>query len=82
MKRLAILALAGLTLAACSDPKAAMKALDDAGFTDITVGGYAAWSCGKDDSYATKFTATNPRGKRVSGAVCSGWTKGSTIRFD
>ena len=70
-----------LALAACDDTKTARRALEDAGYTDITVGGYASWYCGRDDDFATKFTARNPAGRLVSGAVCSGWAKGATIRF-
>ena len=69
-------------LAACTDPPTAHRALENMGMTDINVGGYAAWSCGRDDIYATKFVARNPQGRIVTGAVCSGWMKGATVRFD
>lgn len=71
-----------LALAACSDPKAAHRALESGGFSDIETGGYAWFSCGRDDGFATRFVARNPAGNMVSGTVCSSWTKGSTIRFD
>lgn len=70
-----------LALAGCSDPDTARGALQDAGYSNIQVGGYAFFYCGQDDAFATEFTATNPAGNRVSGAVCSGWFKGATIRF-
>lgn len=80
MKRFAI--LAALMLAACSDPDTARRVLEKNGFTEISVGGYAMFFCGKDDDFSTAFSATSPTGQRVSGAVCSGWFKGATIRFD
>jgi len=78
----AVLFAAVLAMGGCSDPKTARKALDSAGFTEIQTGGYDFFECGKDDSFATSFTAKNPNGKTVTGTVCSGWFKGATIRFD
>ena len=80
MKR--IILIAALCLPACSSESDAVKALRGAGYTDISTDGYAFFSCGKDDAFATKFTATGPTGQKVTGAVCSGWLKGSTIRTD
>lgn len=80
MMRRFVLCIA-LALAACDDPSTAKRALEDAGFTDIHLNGWSAWWCGKDDMYTTTFTAKNPRGQTVSGAVCSGLTKGATVRF-
>lgn len=79
MKKMTLILL--LALAGCTDPKAAEKALLDAGYTHITVGGYDAFGCGQDDSYSTKFTATGPTGRPVVGVVCSGIGKGTTIRL-
>ena len=57
-------------------------ALRDAGYTDISTGGYGLFSCGRDDFYSTKFTATNIYGNKINGVVCSGLIfKGSTIRY-
>ena len=79
---LAILAV-GLTCTACSDPKAAYRALDSMGFSEIETLGWTFFSgCGKDDSFATRFQAKNPNGKIVTGVVCNGWLKGATVRFD
>lgn len=69
-------------LAGCSDPQGAARALDNIGMTDIRTDGYALFACGEGDQFATKFTAKNPNGKTVSGAVCSGVFKGATVRFD
>ncbi len=81
---LALVAL--LPLAACGDdPERARRALDDAGFTDITLsppGWFELNPCAESDVFRSHFTATNLRGNRVAGVVCSGWSKGATIRFD
>lgn len=80
MKKI-LIALAVLALTACSSRSDAEHALSNAGFTNVETRGYSFFGCGKDDSFKTKFTATNPQGKQVSGVVCSGWFKGGTIRF-
>lgn len=80
MKKL-VLSAALILLVGCTDPDNARRVLAENGYTDVQIGGYAAWSCGRDDTYATEFVATSPTGHRVTGAVCSAWTKGATIRF-
>lgn len=74
--------LVACLLAACTSHTDAQRALEGAGYTQIETGGRAWFACSKDDAFATRFTATGPTGRRVSGAVCSGWFKGSTIRLD
>lgn len=76
----ALVVTAGLTASGCTDPEVARNALDDAGYSDIQIGGYTAYGCSEDDAYHTEFTAKNIRGKSVSGVVCSGVMKGATIR--
>lgn len=71
-----------LVLSGCSDANKATKTLSDQGYTNITTDGYAWFMCSEKDTFSTKFYATSPNGTRVSGAVCSGWFKGNTIRFD
>lgn len=73
--------LAGLLMLpiSCTNDEGARDALDAAGYTDITLNGYGWFSCG-DDAFSTQFTATNPRGKKVSGVVCCGFAKACTIR--
>lgn len=70
-----------LSMSACTDKKTARKTLDNAGYSDVEVGGYGFFACGRDDSFSTKFKARNPVGKEVSGVVCNGWFKSGTIRF-
>lgn len=77
-----ILACLVVLTAGCTDPDNAVKVLKNSGFTDIKAGGYAWVTCSDNDTFATKFTAISPTGQPVSGAVCRGWFKGSTIRFE
>lgn len=50
MKHLTLAAL--LALAACTDGPNAARVLEDAGYTDVVVGGYAAFSCdSKGDTF-------------------------------
>lgn len=71
-----------LLLSGCSSSNDAVKALNANGFTEIQTHGHAFFGCSDGDTFATKFTAKNQRGQKVNGVVCSGWLKGSTIRFD
>lgn len=77
-----VLVAALVVTAACTDEKTAARVLRDNGYTNVEVGGYAAWACSDSDTYATKFKATSPSGSKVTGAVCNGAFKGATIRFD
>ena len=76
-------ALLAVLVSGCTSKDGAERALKGAGYTEIEIGGYAFFACdGKSDTFATSFTAKGPTGMRVSGAVCSGFLKGSTIRLD
>ena len=78
-----LMILCAVALAGCTSQEDATRALRGAGYTNITLHGYAWFACDQErDTFATKFVATGPSGQRVSGAVCSGWLKGSTIRTD
>lgn len=72
-----------ILLASCTNKDGATKALKDAGYHPVNVGGYAIWGCGEDDFYHTKFKAYSPDSSRiVTGVVCQGILKGKTIRLD
>lgn len=62
-------------------PDEARGAISAMGFTNIELGGYAPFSCGRDDVFARSFTATGADGSRVEGVVCSGFFKGATVRI-
>lgn len=70
-----------LMMFACTNAPATVDTLEKAGFTDVHAGGYSAFACSDDDTYATNFTATNPQGQKVSGTVCCGVFKNCTIRW-
>ena len=68
--------------AGCTAPDRSRETLEKAGYRNIKIkDGYQWLTCGKGDTYATGFSATNPEGRPVEGAVCCGIMKGCTIRF-
>ena len=80
MKKLALLCI---VLAGCTNPESATKVLQDAGYSDVKMTGYAWFACSKDDTFHTGFTAKGPSGRPVKGVVCEGLLfKSSTIRLD
>lgn len=71
-----------LLLTSCGvDEDKAIKALESQGMTNIKITGFAIFGCSKDDSFRSNFTATGVNGKTVSGTLCSGFLKGTTVRF-
>jgi len=68
--------------ASCTKPEETKTILTKQGYTNIQIGGYSLFACSKGDFYSTKFNATSANGSNVSGTVCSGIFKGSTVRFD
>ena len=81
MKQIMVVACL-LGVSACSDGDTAKRILSENGYTEIETNGFAWLSCSKDDTFKTSFRAKSPSGQHVKGAVCSGWFKGGTIRFD
>lgn len=69
-------------LSACTSPVDAKRVLEQQGYTEVITGGYGWFACSKSDNFSTKFKAKSPSGVPVSGVVCGGILKGSTIRFD
>lgn len=70
-----------MVFSSCTSSSDVHKALEAEGYTDIEVGGWAPFKCDRNDTYKTSFCATNSKGKKVCGAVCSSWLKGATIRY-
>ena len=65
---------------AASDPEAAEKALQDAGYTAVTIRESILIGCGEGE-VGWKASATNPRGVRVEVKACCGMIgKVCTIR--
>lgn len=82
MRKLVATIFSLITLAGCTDPRAATKALDDMTFKEIEITGWRLWGCGDNYTFTTGFRAKNQNGKVVTGMVCSGWLKGSSVKFD
>jgi hypothetical protein len=68
-------------LSSCTDEPTARKVLLNAGLHDIQMTGYKAFACSEDDIFHTGFSAVNRDGNVVTGVVCQGVFKGSTIRY-
>lgn len=51
------------------------------GYTNIRSTGYEYWCCDQKDTYSTGFICNDKNGNVVKGCICSGITKGITIRF-
>lgn len=67
----------------CSvNTNSATRALNAMGIKDVHFGGYAWFACGKNDGFSSTFTGIGADGKSVSGAVCQGIFKNTTVRFD
>lgn len=82
--RLILAAALALALCSCDDPQGAERTARQMGFHDVQAHGYP-WlfsGCADSDVWATKFTAVNADGMAVSGVVCRGWFKRSTVRLD
>ncbi len=69
-------------MSACSDSGGADKALRGAGYKNVEITGYRFFGCGDHDFYHTGFSAIGADGSPVTGVVCAGFLKGSTIRLD
>lgn len=81
MKKIIACAVVAL-LTACTEPEAAKRTLENTGMEDVRITGYRLFGCGREDGWRTGFEATAPNGNTVSGVVCSGILKGTTVRFD
>lgn len=60
----------------------AVRVLGEHGYSHIRIHRAMRWSCSDSDTFVDGFDAVSPSGHPVSGVVCSGWFKSSTIRID
>lgn len=67
---------------ACTQPENATRVLRQSGYKNIRITGWRPFAKSEKDVFSTGFEATSPSGEPVTGAVTSGWLKGSTIRLD
>lgn len=81
MRRFLVAAIAATALAGCTDANSARHTLAGEGYSNVQITGYRFFTCDKD-GWATGFTATGPSGQPVSGTVCKGFLKASTVRMD
>lgn len=58
-----------------------VEALHAQGYTDVEYLGYSWLGCADSDTFRAKFRATSPQGAKVEGIACSGYIKGTTIRW-
>ena len=80
---LAVVALLAIALPhGCTRPDDATRVLAAAGYKDIEITGWRPFAKSEKDVFSTGFRAKSPGGEIVTGAVTSGWLKGSTIRLD
>lgn len=82
MKKLLLIFLIALTLSACTDENGSKRVLESNGYKNVQTTGYNFFACSDSDTFATGFIAESPNGQTVSGTVCKGFLKGSTIRFE
>jgi hypothetical protein len=69
-------------LTGCTEKDKTEVLLKKQGYTHITTDGYSFFGCSKGDTFRTKFYAKSSMGETISGVACSGWFKGTTLRFD
>lgn len=71
-----------IALVGCTDESTARRTLQDQGYSDIQLTGYRPFACGDDYTFHTGFSAKSIAGRPVTGTVCSGLLKGSSIKTD
>lgn len=64
------------------NPVKAIRVLSEQGYSQIHIHRAMRWSCSDGDTFVDGFDAVSSSGHQVSGVVCSGWFKSSTIRID
>ncbi|MDW9491691.1 hypothetical protein [Sinorhizobium meliloti] len=78
-----VVVIIAVFLAGCGvNSQSATRALEAQGMKDVKIEGYSWFGCGKEDSYSSSFSATGANGQPVTGVVCQGFWKGTTVRFD
>lgn len=82
MKTLLPLLFWMVLLSGCTRPQSAHKTLERMGYKEIDTTGYRFFACGEDYWFHTGFVAVALNGERVTGTVCSGLLKGSTVKLD
>ena len=80
IKIIALIAAVLLSLSGCIDKDNSHRILTKEGYTNINFTGYGWFSCSRDDTFRTNFTATKD-GKQYEGTVCNGLFSGAVVRI-
>lgn len=85
MKRLAVIALV-MGMAAYGNvwmnPSTAKNYLERRGYTEVQTLGSEAMKCGQNGPGAVGFSAKDPKGVKVTGAVCENYGGGFVVITD
>ena len=57
------------------------RAVQDFGFRDVHLTGFALLGCSEQDTFRQKWAGRTAAGKPVTGVVCGGLAKGWTVRL-
>ena len=86
MKKFVLISFIAITalsaLSACTDADKATRVLHGMGYKNVEVTGYRFFACGDDYTFHTGFKAKGADGSDVTGTVCSGVLKGSSVKID
>jgi len=83
MRTTLLITFISLLFIGCTNKDGAEKAIKQAGYHPIKVGGYGFFDCSEDDVFRTRFKAYSQDSTMiVEGCVCQGILKGKTIRVD
>jgi hypothetical protein len=82
VKKLLIASVILAALTGCTRADDSRRVLEQSGYSQVEITGWRPFAAGHDDTFSTGFRAKAPNGQTVTGAVTSGFLKGSTIRLD
>ena len=76
-----LLVLSGIALLAFPPREEMQRAVQDFGFRDVHLTGFAILGCSEQDAFRQKWSGRNAAGRPVRGVVCGGLAKGWTVRL-
>lgn len=85
MKKILLALALSSSLLGCgilTQPDKSQRILEGQGYTRVEITGYRFFACDDHDTFSTGFKAISPAGHEVTGVVCAGFLKKSTIRLD
>lgn len=78
---LTLIILAAIALIAFPPREQMQRSIQDFGFRDVHLTGFAFLGCSEQDAFRQKWVGRNAAGKPVSGVICGGLVKGWTVRL-